>query len=357
MLIAVGSGLVSRMQTTPFLPLSEPHFNPSCAPTVKGNFLAIHMNILKRPHQMQFPGNPTPGRVSRTALPDRIRACRNLRRAGRWHADPHTAFRSGPGDQRPGSLWRAPWQSGHLPDPDHWQPPDPLHRERPAGYPPHRPSEGDHHRPRARKRGSPCRDLSGGERPRQGRAQADIRRRRQIRPDSADGLEPLVYPLSFHHRRQNPRGRRNHGGQRHGRCRVFVCQHRRLLDAHRPRICPAKHRQEPKDSKHRTRPRCGGGRGARRRRPDPSEQELPRHAGIDRFHPCTGPEGRHLLLARPAHLPAVRGQLRPRGDRCEDLRGLGLRPAEIRLVQIRRGLQCPAARAEEPMPPNRHPTA
>ena len=26
---------------TPFLPLSEPHFSPSCAPTVKSNFLAI----------------------------------------------------------------------------------------------------------------------------------------------------------------------------------------------------------------------------------------------------------------------------------------------------------------------------
>jgi hypothetical protein len=48
---------------------------------------------------------------------------------------------------------------------------------------------------RARKRGSPCRDLSGGEQPRQGRAHADIRRRRQTRPDPAHGLEPLVHPL------------------------------------------------------------------------------------------------------------------------------------------------------------------
>jgi|LakMenEpi03Aug12_release.lakeMendotaPanAssembly.Ray.scaffolds.fasta_scaffold376454_2 hypothetical protein len=31
---------------TPILPLSEPLFSPSCAPTVKSNFLAT-MNLLK----------------------------------------------------------------------------------------------------------------------------------------------------------------------------------------------------------------------------------------------------------------------------------------------------------------------
>ena len=33
-----------RPKPTPFLPLSEPLFSPSCAPTVKSNFLAIKAN-------------------------------------------------------------------------------------------------------------------------------------------------------------------------------------------------------------------------------------------------------------------------------------------------------------------------
>ena len=119
-------------------------------------------------------------------------------------------------------------------------------------------------------------------------------------------LEPL---RRTHRRRHRSRDGRRHGLQRHARCRLHLPQHRRHL-----------------------------GRRPRRQRRHSPQQQVSRHEGPRRLRPLQGTEVRHLFWPRPLHLRGIRGQLWPRSAGRQDLRRMGRRLPEVRLVQRQQSL-------------------
>ena len=107
-------------------------------------------------------------------------------------------------------------------------------------------------------------------------------------------------------RQDGARDGRRHGQERHEGRRLRLRQHRRHL-------------------------------GRRRATPRAifSTNEVSRHEGAGRLRPRQRAEDRHLLLARSQDLRRLRRQLRPRRAGRQDLRRLGHRLPEVRLVQRR----------------------
>ena len=82
-----------------------------------------------------------------------------------------------------------------------------------------------------------------------------------------------------------------------------------------------------------------GKASATRRATSPANQKFPDMKALADYVHSQGPEARHLFLARPQDLRRLRRQLRPRGAGRQDLRRLGHRLPEVRLVQRRQHLQ------------------
>ena len=125
------------------------------------------------------------------------------------------------------------------------------------------------------------------------------------RQDAAHGLEQLEQVPQPGERQDGARNRRRHGPHRHARRRLHLCQHRRHLGSRQPRR-PGQH---------------------------PDQQQIPRHEGAGRLRPQQGPEARHLFLARPQDLRRLSRQLPARGAGRQDVRRVGNRLPEVRLVQ------------------------
>ena len=154
--------------------------------------------------------------------------------------------------------------------------------------------------------------------PRQRQARADDRRRpAQTGPHAADGLE-LVELLGRRGQRcKGPCRGRRHGHERPGGPRLPIRQYRRLL-----------------------------GRRSRRQRRDPDQQEIPRHEGPGRLRSQQGPEAGHLFVAGAEDLRRLRSKLEARGPGRRNLRQMGRRLPEVRLVLLWQDR--PQARATRP---------
>ena len=127
----------------------------------------------------------------------------------------------------------------------------------------------------------------------------------------ADGLEQLEQVPQPGQRQNGPRDGRRHCPHRHARRRLYLRQYRRHLGIRRPR----------------------------RRRQYHHQQQIPRHESPRRLHPRQGSQARHLLLPRTPHLRRIPRQLPARRAGRQNLRRLGHRLSEIRLVQRLAGLR------------------
>ena len=131
------------------------------------------------------------------------------------------------------------------------------------------------------------------------------RPRQRHRANAGDGMEQLEQIRRSRHRRRCARDGRRDGEQRHARRGLRVRQHRRHV----------------------------GGRQARLARQHHEQQQVPRHEGARRLRPLQGAQARDLFVARAHDVRRLHRQLRPRGAGREDLRRVGDRLPQVRLVR------------------------
>ncbi|MCK7490873.1 MAG: hypothetical protein MZW92_03080 [Comamonadaceae bacterium] len=195
---------------------------------------------MKRTALRPSPSSPFAAHRPRRELP------RSRPRRRRTAARPHAQARPSAPHQRRPRLRRPPRLALPLHHPGDRRPPDDLRRRGPARGPRARHGHRADHRARSPR---PAPTTSSSPRPTPAarpRARSRIVCGPTAGPDPAHGLEQLVRLGEPRHRRHHARRRRRHGRERHGRPRLPVRQHRRLLVDPARRQGPGPRRRAPR---------------------------------------------------------------------------------------------------------------